>query len=177
VFDLLNISAFVQDPDTHNRLTAQIGVRYDFNHDQALASSVDTNPLVPQLLPGITFTGADPGVKCNNFSPRLGFTYDLTGTGKTLAKVNYAMYWGQVGTGGISSQVNRHTCQRAVSVDRLNGDKFVQATRSVGRNGGGRRWRDRQLGSEQPDGGHDREHRGSEPQKRSHRRVHRRLRS
>jgi hypothetical protein len=138
VFDLLNISAFVQDTYTHNRLTAQIGVRYDFNHDQALASSVDTNPMVPQLLPGIVFPGADPGVKFNNFSPRLGFTYDLTGTGKTLAKVNYAMYWGQVGTGGISSQINPVTrvSVRYPWID-LNGDKFVQANEvQLGSNGG-----------------------------------------
>jgi hypothetical protein len=137
-YDLLNISAFVQDTYTHNRLTAQIGVRYDFNHDQALASSVDTNPLVPQLLPGIAFPGADPGVKFNNFSPRLGFTYDLTGTGKTLAKVNYAMYWGQVGTGGISSQINPVTrvSVRYPWID-LNGDKFVQANEvQLGSNGG-----------------------------------------
>jgi hypothetical protein len=137
-YDLLNLSAFVQDTYTHNRLTAQIGVRYDFNHDQALASSVDTNPLVPQLLPGISFPGADPGVKFNNFSPRLGFTYDLTGTGKTLAKVNYAMYWGQVGTGGISSQINPVTrvSVRYPWID-LNGDKFVQANEvQLGSNGG-----------------------------------------
>jgi hypothetical protein len=137
-YDLLNLSAFVQDTYTHNRLTAQIGVRYDFNHDQALASSVDTNPLVPQLLPGITFPGADPGVKFHNFSPRLGLTYDLTGTGKTLAKVNYAMYFGQVGTGGIASQVNPVTrvSVRYPWVD-LNGDKFVQANEvQLGSNGG-----------------------------------------
>jgi hypothetical protein len=138
VYDLLNLSAFVQDTYTHNRLTAQIGVRYDFNHDQALASSVATNPLVPQLLPGITFPGADPGVTFNNVSPRLGFTYDVTGTGKTLAKVNYAMYWGQVGTGGVASQVNPVTrvSVRYPWID-LNGDKFVQANEvQLGSNGG-----------------------------------------
>ena len=57
-------------------------------------------------MPGISFPGADPGVKFNNFSPRLGLTYDITGNGKTLARANYAMYFGQVGLGGISSTIN-----------------------------------------------------------------------
>ena len=35
----------------------------------------------------------------NNFSPRLGLTYDLTGNGKTVARANYARYYGQVGNG------------------------------------------------------------------------------
>ena len=39
-YDLLNMSAYAQDTYTHGRLTAQLGVRYDYNHDQALASSV-----------------------------------------------------------------------------------------------------------------------------------------
>ena len=179
-YDLLNLSAFVQDTYTHNRLTAQIGVRYDFNHDQALASSVDTNPLVPQLLPGITFPGADPGVKFNNFSPRLGFTYDLTGTGKTLAKVNYAMYLGSGGHGRhLQSNQPGYARERAVSVDRSERRQVRPGER--GPVGQQRRkdavGRDRQLGSEQPDGGHHREHGRSELEERSHRRVHRRLRS
>ena len=47
---------------TRARLTAQLGVRYDFNHDQALASTVVANPLAPAILPAIAFPGADPGV-------------------------------------------------------------------------------------------------------------------
>jgi Carboxypeptidase regulatory-like domain/TonB-dependent Receptor Plug Domain len=106
IYDLLNISAYVQDTITRNRLTLQLGVRYDQNHDQALASSVPASPLMPALLPAVSFAGADPGIVFRNFSPRLGFTYDLGGNGKTLAHANYAMYFGQVGNGGVSSQIN-----------------------------------------------------------------------
>ena len=105
-YDLLNWTAFAQDTLTHNRLTLQLGVRYDYNHDQALASIVGSNPMFPDWLPGISFTGADPKVAFNNFSPRVGFTYDLAGNGKTIARANYAMYYGQVGTGGVSNQIN-----------------------------------------------------------------------
>jgi hypothetical protein len=94
--------------------------------------------MVPQLLPAVNFLGADPGVKFNNFSPRVGLTYDLAGNGKTLARANYAMYWGQVGTGGISGQINPVTrvSVRYPWID-LNSDKFVQANEiQLGANGG-----------------------------------------
>jgi hypothetical protein len=136
-FDLLNLSAYVQDTYTHRRLTAQLGLRYDYNHDQALASSVQANPLVPQLLPAVSFPGADPQVIFHNVSPRLGVTYDLSGNGKTLIKANYAMYFGQVGTAGVSGQVNpvSRVSVRYPWVD-LNGDKFVQANELTLTNGG-----------------------------------------
>jgi hypothetical protein len=111
--DLLNVSAYAQDTYTRNRLTLELGVRYDRNHDQALASSVSASPLMPTLLPAVSFGGANPGIIFNNFSPRLGFTYDLMGDGKTKINGNYAMYWGQVGNGGVAGQVNPLT---AVSV-------------------------------------------------------------
>ena len=131
-YDLLNISAFVQDTMTSGRATLQLGVRYDYNHDTALAASIIANPLSTQWLPAINFPGADPNVKFNNFSPRLGFTYDLQGNGKTLARANYARYYGQVGTGGIASTINPvgSTTLRYPWVD-LNGDKVAQANEVI----------------------------------------------
>ncbi|PYR38485.1 MAG: hypothetical protein DMF93_16065 [Acidobacteria bacterium] len=106
VYDLLNVAAFVQDTYTHGRVTAQLGIRYDRNHDQALASTIGANPLGGPWLPAINFPGADPGVVFNNFSPRVGMTYDLSGNGKTLVRANYARYYGQVGLGGVASEIN-----------------------------------------------------------------------
>jgi hypothetical protein len=106
IYDLLNVSAYGQDTWTRNRLTMQLGVRYDRIHDQALAASVAANPIVPTLLPAAVFTGADPGVVFNVFSPRIGFTYDLQGTGKTITRANYARYYGQVGNGTVAGQIN-----------------------------------------------------------------------
>jgi hypothetical protein len=127
-YDLKNDSLYVQDTYTHGRLTTQLGVRYDYNKDVALSSQVAANPMLPQLLPTVNFPGADPGIAFNNISPRLGFTYDLKGDGKTLAKGNYASYWGQVGTSGISQILNPVTrvSVRYPWID-INGDKFVQA--------------------------------------------------
>ena len=95
--------------------------------DVAAAAKVPASPLVPTLLPAVSFAGVDPGIVYNNISPRLGFTYDLSGTGRTLVHANWALYYGQVGNGGVSSQLNPVT---SVSVRYnwvdANHDGFVQ---------------------------------------------------
>ena len=106
VYDLLNYSVYAQDTITHGKLTAQLGIRYDYNKDQALGSSIVGNPLANGLLPALNFPGADPNIAFNNFSPRLGMTYDIQGNGKTIARVNYARYYGQVGNGGVAATIN-----------------------------------------------------------------------
>jgi hypothetical protein len=136
IYRLTNIAAFVQDTITHRKMTFQLGLRYDRNHDQALAASIPASGILPQLLPAVSFGGVDPGIVFNDFSPRLGFTYDLQGNGKTVARVNYARYYGQVGTGGVAGQVNPLT---AVTVRYpwadLNGDRSVQANEVFPTNG------------------------------------------
>jgi hypothetical protein len=128
IYSLTNVSAFVQDTITHKKMTLQLGVRYDKNHDEALAASIPASPLLPNLLPAVSFGGVDPGIVFNNFSPRIGFTYDLRGNGKTIARANYARYYGQVGTGAIAGQVNplSTVTVRYPWVD-LNGDRVFQA--------------------------------------------------
>jgi hypothetical protein len=106
VYDLLNYSAYAQDTVTRGRLTMQLGVRFDYNNDKAGAANIAANPLGGPWLPAIEFPGADPGVAFKNFSPRVGFTYDITGNGKTIGRANYARYYGQVGNGGVAGTIN-----------------------------------------------------------------------
>jgi len=134
---LVNNSVYGQDTITHGRATLQLGLRYDYNHDVANAASVTANPFRPDWLPGVSFPGVDPGVAFNDFSPRLGLTYDLRGNGKTIAKANYAMYYGQVGTGGIASQLNpvSRVSARYRWIDSDH-DKFVDTNEIVNAAGG-----------------------------------------
>jgi Carboxypeptidase regulatory-like domain/TonB-dependent Receptor Plug Domain len=106
VYDLLNYAAYAQDTITRGRATIQLGLRYDYISDKAEASSIVANPLAGPWLPGIDFPGADPGVAFNNFSPRFGFTYDLTGNGRTILRASYGRAFGQVGNAGIAGAVN-----------------------------------------------------------------------
>ena len=64
-----------------------------------MAATVPANPLFPALMPAIDFQGADAGVVWNDFSPRVGFTYDLTGDGRNVVSSSYAVYYGQMAPG------------------------------------------------------------------------------
>jgi hypothetical protein len=128
VYDLLNYSAYLQDTVTRGRLTLQLGVRYDYIKDTAEASSIAANPLGGPWLPAINFQGADPQVAFNNFSPRLGFTYNVTSDARTLLRANYSRYYGQVGNGAIAGTINpvASTGLRYPWVD-TNNDKVAQS--------------------------------------------------
>ena len=97
-------SFYIQDEYQTGRLTARIGLRYDRYTDDAKASSVDANPIIPDLLPAVEFAGANPGVVWNNFSPRLGLNFDMFGTGKTVAGVTLSRYYGQPGVDDLSGR-------------------------------------------------------------------------
>lgn len=126
----LNTNAvYLQDTYTHNRLTLNLGFRYDMQDDAQMAADVPANPFFPTIMPGISFQGADAGVVWKDFSPRLGVTYDLTGDGRNVFSSSYATYYGQMSPGQLSSQL---AATGAVFVrypwTDNNSDGFVQAS-------------------------------------------------
>jgi hypothetical protein len=127
-YNLKTHALYVQDTWTINRLTLNLGVRWDQQTDEALPTTVAANPLIPQIMPAIDFPGLDSGVVWNDISPRLGFTYDLMGTGRSILKSSYATYYGQMGPGQLSGNL---VAISQVSVRYpwrdLNADTFVQA--------------------------------------------------
>jgi hypothetical protein len=118
---------YIQDTMTSGRMTLNLGLRFDSQTDEALASDVPANPIIPDIMPGISFPGLSAGVTYNDWSPRIGVTYDLSGQGTTLLRSSYATYFGQLSTGGLSSNL---VAIGAVFVrypwTDANGDGFVQ---------------------------------------------------
>jgi hypothetical protein len=72
------------------RLTLEFGMRYDFEFLPAPPASL-ANPAVPQ-------TSNHPSDK-NNIGPRIGFSYDVWGSGKSVLRGGYGMYYGRVTNG------------------------------------------------------------------------------
>ncbi len=116
---------YLQDSYSRGRLTINAGVRFDHNDDEALASSAAANPVVPDLLPAVDFSGADSGVRFYDWAPRLGVAWDLTGDGRNILKSNYAVYWG---TGITTAQFVNPVGEVRIRFpwSDLNGDRFVQ---------------------------------------------------
>ena len=122
---LYQLFGYVQDAYTHKRLTINAGVRFDVNDDKALPSHIDANPIIPDILPAVDFAGADSGIVFKNWSPRVGVTYNLRGTGKTILKANYAVYWGTgITTAGSINPVGEVRVRYPWA--DLNRDGFVQ---------------------------------------------------
>jgi hypothetical protein len=121
-------SAYLGDTFTKNRLTANVGVRWDRQTASMSASSVKANPLFPDLVPALTFDGNVPGIKWNDFSPRVSVSLALDEARKTVARASYARYAGQLGP--IDAQFNspityNYNYIAYQWVDR-NGDGFAQ---------------------------------------------------
>jgi hypothetical protein len=119
---------YIQDTFTRNRLTLNLGLRWDRQDDTAVATDVPANPIIPNILPAISFPGADAGVTWNDVSPRLGMTYDLNGNGNNIVSASYAMYFGQMSPGQLSNELaaTGAVFVRLPWTDR-NADGFVQA--------------------------------------------------
>ena len=92
---------YLQDTFTRNRLTLNLGVRWDRQTDEALAAEVPANPLIPDIMPGISFQGLGHDVVWNDISPRIGVNFDVFGTGRTVARSSYSIYYGQMGPGQL----------------------------------------------------------------------------
>jgi hypothetical protein len=86
--DIITNGLYVQDQWTLNRLTANVGLRYDYLHAWVPAQ---TRP-AGYFTPSYSFDMLDNVPKWRDISPRLGIAYDLFGNGKTAVKASFGRY-------------------------------------------------------------------------------------
>ncbi len=92
------------------RLTLELGVRYDY--EKLPGAGANANLTTAATLGTLTFTPYaaltnSPSDK-NNFGPRVGFAYDVYGTGKTVLRGGFGMYYGRI-TNGVLLNVLLNT--------------------------------------------------------------------
>jgi hypothetical protein len=116
-----------QDVFTLGRMTLKLGVRYDYQVGQNNASQIPANLVAPDILPAVDFAGTAALDSWNTLSPRLGFTYDLTGDGKTIVRANYGRYYDILDLYGIVQKTNGALyAEIDYPWTDVNGDTFVQ---------------------------------------------------
>jgi hypothetical protein len=98
---------FIQDDfRITQRLTVNLGLRYEYETlpDPQIPS---TNTSAIPNTGGLTIaqaTSSFPSDK-NNFGPRFGFAYDITGDGRTSIRGGYGIYYGRINNGQLFNAV------------------------------------------------------------------------
>jgi hypothetical protein len=94
-FSTTDLNYFVQDDwRITPRLTLNLGLRYEY---ERLPEPQIPNPLVPA-------SAVFPSDR-NNFGPRFGFAYDISGDGKTSVRGGYGIYYGRIINSTISNAI------------------------------------------------------------------------
>ncbi|MDP2321768.1 MAG: TonB-dependent receptor [Acidobacteriota bacterium] len=100
--NIYDTGVFAQDRFTAGRLTLNLGFRFDATSVVFPEQSFGATGVFPELQSIPIYAPVDvPRMKLadwKNFSPRLGFTFDLSGDGKTPLKGSYSRYNDQVFT-------------------------------------------------------------------------------
>jgi hypothetical protein len=111
---------FVTDAYTVGRATFNLGFRYDhydvFMPDQTqLAYTFPTGVSIPAATCSTSPVFCETHfVQWNSYVPRLGMTFDLSGTGKTVVKANYGMYRFNPGV-GVAASANPNQASKSIT--------------------------------------------------------------
>ncbi|MCI0604509.1 hypothetical protein L0156_16065 [bacterium] len=120
-------SLYASDTLKFHRFVATVGFHLDHQTGKNLASDIPTVSGFEDFLgPVIQFAGNKPGIRFDDFSPRLGIVYDLNGNGKTLLRGNFARYYDAFGASFLNYANPALTASGLIfGYENRNGDRSI----------------------------------------------------
>ena len=115
---------------TKDRRTVNVGARFDKQTAKNLASEAPANASFPNLLPALKFDGSkEDNITWNDISPRVGLSYALSESRKTVVRLSLARYAGQLSYGNVAGATGQNPVAAsylAYGWNDANGDRFGQ---------------------------------------------------
>jgi hypothetical protein len=128
------IHAYVGDTITFDRMTLNLGVRWDRATSSVNELSQPGNPALPNLLPAVTGQPFDDVVKFNTLRPRIGLSYALDESRRTLLRASYGAFVSQMpATEGAFLSTVRTRGVYFYGVTDTNGNRIVDESEIAGR--------------------------------------------
>jgi hypothetical protein len=120
------ISAYVGDMLSKDRFTLNVGVRYDHQSAKNLKSESFPNASFPNLMPAAVYDGGEDLNVWDTFSPRVGLSYALDDSRKTVLRASYARYYQQLSFGDVTRENPAGFSYLAFPWTDSNADGFTQ---------------------------------------------------
>jgi hypothetical protein len=126
------MSGYAADTWSKDRLTVNAGLRWDRQAASLNSVGVPAVPIAPVLLPALSGQAASNVVVLNSVTPRIGLTYALDESRRTLARASYSMFASQLPSNQatVLSTIQYSTIYFS-GVDN-NRDNQVQASELIG---------------------------------------------
>ena len=123
---------YVGDMFTKDRFTFNIGVRCDMQTARNLASAAPENATFPERLPAAEFPGNDENLQeWNIVSPRLGLSYALDESRRTIVRASFARYYEQLAFGNVTRENPTSVGYLQYGWNDANGDRSCSRARST----------------------------------------------
>jgi hypothetical protein len=120
-------SLYAGDVFTRDRLSLNVGVRWDQQKAKNLASEGPPNASLPDIVPAVTYPeDTSYIIDWKDLSPRVGVSYALGESRRTVARASYARYANQLQFVDVQSENPVAPGFLAYAWNDVNGDRFVQ---------------------------------------------------
>jgi len=120
-------SAYIGDVLSKDRFTLNVGVRWDLQTAINSAATVSANASFPNVMPDLVYEGnANNMIEWTTWSPRVGMSYALNESRKSILRASYARYGNLLSFGDVSEINPISWGAKAYEWNDFNGDKFAQ---------------------------------------------------